>query len=117
LLLVDAAIANAVRCVPPENKPTTEEIRTCRPFLRQTIDAMPRLRTIVALGKIAHDSVVVTLDRRMSAHRFAHGAVHEIGGLAIFDSYHCSRYNTNTGVLTPGMFRAVFAALRQRLDG
>ncbi|MCX5515161.1 uracil-DNA glycosylase [Kaistia algarum] len=117
LTLVDAAIANAVRCVPPENKPTTEEIRTCRPFLRASIDAMPRLRVVVALGKIAHDSLVVALGRRMSAHRFGHGAVHEIGGLAVFDSYHCSRYNTNTGVLTPAMFRDVFAAVRERLDG
>jgi uracil-DNA glycosylase len=116
LEMVDAAITNAVRCVPPENKPTTEEIRTCRPFLRETIDAMPRLRVIVALGKIAHDSVVVALGRRMASHRFAHGAIHQIGDLAVFDSYHCSRYNTNTGVLTAQMFRAVFAEVRHRLD-
>ena len=115
LELVDAAIVNAVRCVPPENKPTTDEIRTCRPFLRDTIDAMPKLEAIVALGKIAHDTVLVALGRRMAAHRFAHGAIHEIGGLAVFDSYHCSRYNTNTGVLTPEMFHAVFAAVRRRV--
>lgn len=115
LELVDAAISNAVRCVPPENKPTTEEIRTCRPFLRETIAAMPRLTAVVALGKIAHDSLVVALDRRMAAHRFAHGAIHAIDGLTVFDSYHCSRYNTNTGVLTPEMFRDVFAAVRRHI--
>lgn len=116
LTLVDARIANSVRCVPPENKPTTEEIRTCRPFLTAQIAAMPELRAIVALGKIAHDSVVVTLGRRMSEFKFGHGAQHAIGGLTLFDSYHCSRYNTNTGVLTPDMFRAVFAAVRNHLD-
>ena len=115
LQLADAAIANAVRCVPPENKPTTDEIRTCRPFLSATIAAMPRLAAIVALGKIAHDSVVVTLGERMARHPFGHGRRHAIGGYAVFDSYHCSRYNTNTGVLTPEMFRAVFADVRDML--
>ncbi len=115
LELVDAAITNAVRCVPPENKPTTEEIRTCRPFLGETIAAMPRLTAVVALGKIAHDSLIVALGRRMAAHRFGHGAIHEIDGLTVFDSYHCSRYNTNTGVLTPDMFRDVFAAVRRHI--
>ncbi|MCX5493570.1 uracil-DNA glycosylase [Kaistia dalseonensis] len=117
LQLVDAAIANAVRCVPPENKPTTEEIRTCRTFLTPTIAAMPRLEAIVALGKIAHDSVVVALGERMSRYKFTHGGQHRIGSLTLFDSYHCSRYNTNTGVLTPEMFRAVFSAVRSHLDG
>ncbi len=115
LRLIDAAIANAVRCVPPENKPTTEEIRTCRPFLTATIAAMPRLEAVVALGKIAHDSLVVALGEKMARHPFGHGRRHAIGRLAIFDSYHCSRYNTNTGVLTPEMFRAVFAAVRAQL--
>lgn len=116
LSLHDAALTNAVRCVPPENKPTTDEIRTCRPFLTATIAAMPRLAAIVALGKIAHDSVVVALGERMARHPFGHGRRHAIGGFAVFDSYHCSRYNTNTGVLTPEMFRAVFAAVRTELD-
>ncbi len=115
LQLVDAAIANAVRCVPPENKPTTEEIRTCRPFLNATIAAMPRLEAIVALGKIAHDSVVVALGERMAHFPFGHARRHAIGRLAVFDSYHCSRYNTNTGVLTPEMFRGVFAAVRDAI--
>lgn len=116
LALVDTAIANAVRCVPPENKPTTDEIRTCRPFLSATIETMPNLRAIVSLGKIAHDSVVVALGERMARHKFSHGGRHVIGSIALFDSYHCSRYNTNTGVLTPQMFRSVFAAVRSFLD-
>lgn len=113
---IDTAITNAVRCVPPENKPTTDEIRTCRPFLTATITGMPRLRAIIALGKIAHDSVVVALGERMSRYKFGHRAQHNIGTLSVFDSYHCSRYNTNTGVLTPEMFRAVFSDVRDFLD-
>ncbi|MCB1500548.1 MAG: uracil-DNA glycosylase [Bauldia sp.] len=117
LSLIDAAITNAVRCVPPENKPVPLEIRTCRQFLSATIDAMPRLAAIVALGRIAHDSTATALGLRLKAVPFAHGAVHATGGGALLhDSYHCSRYNTNTGVLTPEMFRAVFAAVRRRLD-
>lgn len=108
LALVDATITNAVRCVPPENKPTGVEIRTCRSFLAATIAAMPRLTAVVALGRIAHDTVVSTLGARQAAHRFGHGAEHRISRLTLFDSYHCSRYNTNTGVLTPEMFGAVF---------
>jgi uracil-DNA glycosylase family 4 len=113
---VDTAVTNAVRCVPPENKPTTDEIRTCRPFLAATIGGMTRLSAVVALGKIAHDSVVVALGQKMARHKFGHGAQHKIGSLTVFDSYHCSRYNTNTGVLTPEMFRAVFASVRNHLD-
>jgi len=114
LELVDARIANAVRCVPPENKPTGSEIRTCRAFLKATIAEMPGLRALVALGRIAHDTVTAALEARKAA--FAHGAAHMIGDLRLFDSYHCSRYNTNTGVLTPEMFRAVFAQARAYLD-
>lgn len=116
LRLADTAITNAVRCVPPENKPTGEEIRACRPFLIATIAAMPALRAIVALGRVAHDSVIATLGGRMAHHPFGHGARHAIKGYTVFDSYHCSRYNTNTGVLTPEMFRAVFADVRAALD-
>lgn len=116
LTLVDTAITNAVRCVPPQNKPTGEEIRTCRPFLAGTIAAMPRLGAIVALGRIAHDSVAAALALRRAAVPFGHGAEHEIHpGLRLFDSYHCSRYNTNTGVLTPAMFEAVFARVADHL--
>jgi uracil-DNA glycosylase family 4 len=117
LILLDAAIANAVRCVPPENKPLPEEIRTCRMFLAAEFSARPRLRAIVALGRIAHDSVLRTLDLRLAAHPFAHAAVHEAGRFRLYDSYHCSRYNTNTGVLTPEMFEAVFKRVRADLDG
>jgi len=116
LVLVDAAIANAVRCVPPENKPTPTEIGTCRQFLSATIAAMPRLATILALGRIAHDSTVTALGLKRAAAPFAHGAIHEVRpGLTFHDSYHCSRYNTNTGVLTEEMFRAVFAGIRKTL--
>jgi uracil-DNA glycosylase family 4 len=115
--LVDARVTNAVRCVPPENKPTPAEILTCRAFLEATIAEMKNLRAIVALGRIAHDATVTALGARKSAVKFGHGARSEIGGLVLFDSYHCSRYNTNTGVLTPEMFRAVFAAARAFVDG
>jgi len=116
LRLVDTAIVNAVRCVPPENKPTNEEIATCRRFLSGSLSEAAAVRAIVALGKIAHDSVVVSLGERMSRFKFAHGARHAIGGVTLFDSYHCSRYNTNTGVLTPEMFRSVFETVRTYLD-
>ena len=117
LTLVDCRISNAVRCVPPENKPTGTEIATCRTFLRACIGEMPKLSAIVALGRIAHDSVLAALEVKRSQAAFAHGAMHRAGALTLFDSYHCSRYNTNTGVLTPEMFRAVFAEVRGTLDG
>ncbi|WP_371346128.1 uracil-DNA glycosylase [Ancylobacter sp. IITR112] len=116
LRLVDARLTNAVRCVPPENKPTTEEIRTCRPFFSTTIGLLPSLSAIVALGKIAHDQVLAAHGARLSHFKFAHGAVHQLGDLVLFDSYHCSRYNTNTGVLTTEMFHAVFAKVRAHID-
>jgi uracil-DNA glycosylase family 4 len=115
LQLVDCRIGNAVHCVPPQNKPTPAEINTCRQFLITLIDNMPRLTAIVALGRIAHDSAIKALGMRASAARFAHGAVHEAGHRRLYDSYHCSRYNTNTGVLTADMFRAVFARVRADL--
>jgi uracil-DNA glycosylase family 4 len=116
LTLVDARITNAVRCVPPENKPTPAEIKTCRPFLEATIAEMNDLRAIVTLGRISHESTIAALNHRRSAAPFGHGASHELGKLRVFVSYHCSRYNTNTGVLTPDMFRDVFAAVRSYLD-
>jgi uracil-DNA glycosylase len=116
LTLVDCVITNAVRCVPPENKPTPAEIAACRPFLAQRMTAMPQLVAIIVLGRIAHDSALAALGARKASFPFAHGARHEIKpGLTLFDSYHCSRYNTNTGKLTPEMFRSVFAAVRERL--
>jgi uracil-DNA glycosylase len=116
LELIDARVTNAVRCVPPENKPLPAEIRTCRTFLEGAIAEMPRLRVIVALGRIAHDSVAIALGGRPAALPFAHGAAHTLGKLKVFDSYHCSRQNTNTGRLTPDMFRAVFVSVRAYLD-
>jgi uracil-DNA glycosylase family 4 len=109
-------ITNAVRCVPPENKPTPAEIGKCRPFLAERMAAMPRLAAVVVLGRIAHDSTLAALGVRKSAFPFAHAARHDIRpGLKLWDSFHCSRYNTNTGKLTPEMFRAVFAAVREHL--
>lgn len=117
LVLTDCRIVNAVRCVPPENKPTPAEITTCRQFLARALAEMTDLRAIVALGRIAHDSVLAALGVKKSAAAFGHGAAHQIDGLKLFDSYHCSRLNTNTGVLTAAMFQAVFAAVRAYLDG
>jgi uracil-DNA glycosylase len=113
--LVDCRISNAVRCVPPQNKPLPIEINTCRQFLSATIATMPKLRAIVALGRIAHESTVKAFGLRSAAVPFAHGAVHKAGSIGLYDSYHCSRYNTNTGVLTPKMFRDVFARVREDL--
>jgi uracil-DNA glycosylase family 4 len=104
LQLVDCAISNAVRCVPPENKPIPLEINTCRQFLIGQIAALPHLRAILALGKIAHDSTCKALGAKLSAHPFKHGKRYALGKLSLVSSYHCSRYNTNTGVLTPQMF-------------
>jgi uracil-DNA glycosylase family 4 len=115
LELIDARITNAVRCVPPENKPTGGEITTCRDYLSATIGEMPRLAAILALGRIAHDSTLAALGQRPSAAPFKHGGAHMLK-VKLFDSYHCSRYNTNTGRLTPEMFRAVVAAIRNHLD-
>jgi uracil-DNA glycosylase family 4 len=116
LKLVDCRISNAVHCVPPQNKPLPVEINTCRQFLIATVTGMPKLRAIVALGRIAHDSTLKALGLRNAAAPFKHGAVHEAGQLRLYDTYHCSRYNTNTRVLTPEMFRNVFAKVRVDLD-
>ncbi len=116
LVLTDCRIANSVSCVPPENKPTPLEITNCRAFLAAAIDEMPRLAAIVALGRIAHDSAIVALGEKRSKLPFSHGSAHQAGKLMLFGSYHCSRYNTNTGRLTPDMFRAVFAQVRRHLD-
>lgn len=118
LTLVDCLIANAVRCVPPANKPTPAEIATCRPFLSARLAAMRRLSVIVALGRVAHDQTLSILGIRKAAFPFAHGARHQLpSGHTLFDSFHCSRYNTNTRRLTPEMFRSVFGAVRDELSG
>ena len=116
LTLQRTMITNAVRCVPPQNKPLPAEIRSCNSFLRLRISALPRLRAVVALGRIAHDGLLTALDVCNTAYPFGHGACHHIGGLRVFDSYHCSRYNTNTRVLTPEMFENVFGAVKTYLD-
>jgi uracil-DNA glycosylase family 4 len=115
LALVDCRISNAVRCVPPQNKPLPVEIRECRQFLTATIANMPRVSAIIALGRISHDTLLKVFGLRAVATPFAHGAVHQAGKLKIYDSYHCSRYNTNTGVLTTEMFHAVFAKVKADL--
>jgi len=116
LELADCLITNAVRCVPPENKPVGAEIATCRTFLVPTIARFPNLRAVLALGSIAHQSTVRALGGRVAAYPFKHGGQLMAGGITLFSSYHCSRLNTNTGVLTPQMFRDVFARVREHLD-
>jgi uracil-DNA glycosylase family 4 len=116
LALVDCRVTNGVRCAPPENKPTGGEVAACRRFLKAEIASLPRLKIVLALGSIAHGAVLTALGMRISAVKFRHGAMHPLpGGLVLADSYHCSRYNTNTGRLTTAMFEAVFAAIKERL--
>ncbi len=122
LVLHDCFITNAVRCVPPQNKPLPAEIATCRQFLVATIEAMAGLRAIVALGRVAHESVLRAFGTRLVAAPFGHGRRHALAAgegrdVTLFDSFHCSRYNTNTGLLTEAMFAAVFADVRVFLDG
>ena len=117
LALVDCRITNAVRCVPPENKPEPAEIAQCRIFLAAEIAALASLRVVLALGAIAHQTVLAAAGERRAPFPFAHGAVHRLAsGLVLADSYHCSRYNTNTGRLTAAMFESVFTAIRAVLD-
>jgi len=116
LTLIDCRITNAVRCVPPENKPTPAEITTCRDFLTATIKEMTKLRAIVTLGRIAHETFISTQRAKRRDYPFTHGGTHQMGEITLFDSYHCSRYNTSTRVLTPKMFSDVFARVRMHLD-
>lgn len=121
LTLEGAIIVNSVKCLPPQNKPTPAEIANCRPYFEQQLAALPRVRVIVALGRIAHDAVLRGAGARLAAYPFGHGAVHRLAeGRYLVDSYHCSRYNTNTGRLTPEMFANVFRAalaLRDQTSG
>jgi len=116
LQLNGVRISNAVRCVPPENKPVPVEVNTCRTFLIAEISAMTELRAILALGQIAHQTLISTLALKRKQHPFAHGAQHQASHsgrkIAVFASYHCSRYNTSTGVLTQAMFDRVLAAAK-----
>jgi uracil-DNA glycosylase family 4 len=118
LELCRVRITNAVRCVPPQNKPDPGEIATCRQYLASEILAMPDLRAILALGAIAHQSVLTALGLRRGLFPFEHGRLHGLpSGLVLADSYHCSRLNTNTGKLTTEMFEAVFAQIARQLNG
>lgn len=116
LTLDDCMVTNAVRCVPPQNKPIGAEINACRQFLEHRIKALPNLTSIVTLGKIAHDSTIRALEGKIKNHPFGHGNTSVIRTYAITASYHCSRYNTNTRVLTPEMFEAIFASVRRALN-
>lgn len=116
LALVNAMITNAVRCVPPQNKPVGAEIKQCRPYLSARIEALPKLKIMLCLGKIAHDSTVAAFGARQKDYPFGHANRHDLGGYTLYDSYHCSRYNTNTGRLTEEMFYEVFAAIQKDLQ-
>lgn len=116
LQLVDCMITNAVRCAPPGNKPTPEEERTCRPFLISRLAALPRLKVIVTLGDVSRRNVLKALGRPASAMPAGHGSEGRVGDLTLLNSYHCSRLNTNTGRLTPQMFREIFERARALME-
>ena len=117
LALVDCRITNSVKCLPPQNKPTPVEMRTCNDYLVADLALLPAGGAILALGRVAHDAALLALGARRSENTFAHGARHALAnGAALFDSYHCSRYNTNTGRLTTAMFRSVFDLIDAHLE-
>lgn len=115
LQLVNARLTNAVRCVPPENKPTGAEVKACSEFLVREINAMPNLKVVLTLGSLAHNAVLSALNAKKAAHKFAHNALHAVPfngrEIKLLDTYHSSRYNVNTGKLTPEMFKNVFETL------
>jgi uracil-DNA glycosylase len=116
LILTDCRITNAVKCLPPANKPLPSEMRNCNDYLAADLATLPKGGAVLALGRIAHDAALIGLGLRRNGFAFGHGAHHPLpSGAALFDSYHCSRYNTNTGRLTPAMFRAVFDAIAEHL--
>ena len=116
LELINCRITNAVKCLPPDNKPVGAEINTCNAFLANELEALPAGSVVMALGGIAHRAIIKALGRRQADYKFGHEALHELGDFLLLDSYHCSRYNTNTGRLTPAMFDAVFERARRLLD-
>ena len=117
LRLVDCRITNAVKCLPPDNKPVGAEINTCNAFLAKELETLAPGSLVLALGGIAHRAVIKAVGDRQAAFKFGHAAEHHVAGrFTMLDSYHCSRYNTNTGRLTPGMFQAVFARARDLLN-
>ena len=118
LALIDCRITNAVKCLPPGNKPETLEIKICNKYLSNELKVLDETVSILALGLIAHKAVLMALGLKQSDYIFGHAAEHQLpNGLTLFDSYHCSRYNTQTKRLTPAMFHAVFARIRQKIDG
>ena len=117
LILTGALITNAVRCVPPQNKVTPEEIRTCNPFLQETIKKLPNLKIILSLGAVSHSAVLTAFGLKKSAYPFGHATIHKLpNGIILIDSYHCSRYNTNTGVLTTEMFEDIFKKIKKLMN-
>ncbi len=116
LELIDCRITNAVKCLPPDNKPVGAEINTCNTFLANELKQMPEGAVVVALGGIAHRAIVKAMGLRQADYKFGHAALHDLGSFRVLDSYHCSRYNTNTRRLTEEMFDAIFAAVRNMLD-
>ncbi len=116
LELIDCRITNAVKCLPPENKPVGAEINTCNRFLANELQTLPPGSVVVALGGIAHRAIIKAMGLRQADYKFAHAALHELGQFRVLDSYHCSRYNTNTRRLTAAMFDAIFAGVRDLLD-
>jgi len=116
LSLTNCRITNAVKCLPPDNKPVGAEINTCNTYLANELETLPESSVVLALGGIAHRAVIKALSLRQADFKFGHAAVHELHGIRLLDSYHCSRYNTNTRRLTTEMFEAVFAEARALLD-
>ncbi|MCG5516109.1 uracil-DNA glycosylase [Ectothiorhodospira sp. 9100] len=117
LILRDCRITNAVKCLPPQNKPQGAEVRACNDYLAAEMETLPAPAVVLALGSIAHQAILRARGLKLKDHPFGHGCIHDLpGGITLVDSYHCSRYNTQTRRLTPEMFQAVFAELRQRLD-
>ncbi len=116
LILSGCRITNAVKCLPPDNKPVGAEINTCNAFLANELKLLPESSLVLALGGIAHRAVVKSLGGRQADFKFAHGALHDVGETRLLDSYHCSRYNTNTRRLTTDMFESIFAQARELLD-
>ena len=116
LRLTNCRITNAVKCLPPDNKPVGAEINTCNSFLVNELKGLPESSLVLALGGIAHRAIVKAFAMRQADYKFAHAAVHDLGPIRLLDSYHCSRYNTNTRRLTTEMFEAIFAQARELLD-
>jgi uracil-DNA glycosylase family 4 len=115
LVLKSCRITNAVRCLPPENKPNGTEIKNCAPFLISELRTMQNLKVVLALGGLAHGAILSVLKKRKSMYKFGHNSFHKLDKFMLADSYHCSRYNTNTGRLTEQMFHDVFRIILKHL--